>query len=141
MSSSFKPQRRALVLAALIVASPAAGQAISENWNTGACGVTDVATLVLDRPAHIRRVDLWFQWRAGDASVGYSVSLNGAPYAEGDLARADCDPNQGAWCVARVEPDADFEAGVYQFRTARPGVCQNAGSGGRGFIRVYGEAR
>ncbi|MCB1533530.1 MAG: hypothetical protein KDJ44_02095 [Rhodoblastus sp.] len=141
MSSPFKPRQLALILAALIAASPAAAQAISENWNTGACGVTDVAAVTLDRPAHVRRIDLWFQWRGGETSVRYALSLNGAPFAEGELARADCDPVQGAWCVARVEPDTDLEAGIYEFRTARPGVCQNAGSGGRGFIRVYGEAR
>lgn len=134
-------RRFCLCAAMFATVAPAAAQVISQNWNGEACSLTDVATLALDRATNVRRIDLWFNWRGGETAVHYSVSHNGAPFAEGDLARAECDPNQAAWCVARVEPNAALEAGVYEFRTARPGVCQNAGSGGQGFIRAFGAAR
>lgn len=130
-----------LTAATLAFVVPAAAQAIFENWNGEACATTNVAMLTLDRATYVERIDLWFQWRDGESAVRYSVSHNGAPFAEGDLARAECDPNQRAWCVARVEPNADLDAGVYRFRTAEPRVCQNASSGGQGFIRAYGAAR
>jgi hypothetical protein len=116
----------------------ALAQQVFDNWNTAACDVTDVATLSVDRPTRLQRVDIWYHWASNEAVTRYSVSHNGATIAEGDLARAECDPYQTAWCVARVEASVDIEPGAYVFRTSRPAICQNAGSSGQGFIRAFG---
>jgi hypothetical protein len=55
---------------------------------------------------------------------------------EGELSRAECDPNQAAWRVARLEAGAEIEAGIYTFRTERAAICQNRASGGN--IRGFG---
>ena len=102
------------------------------------CGVTDTATLDLDRPTHLTRVDIWFRWQSDESSVGYTVTSGGEQVGGGTLQRAECDPYQGAWCVARDTPDVDLAPGRYEFRTARRGVCQNSGSDGAGFIKAYG---
>lgn len=115
-----------------------AERTLMDNWNTAACGFTDTATLDVSSPIHLSRVDLWFNWRAGERSVTYTVSANGQDFGGGTLTRGDCDPYQGAWCVARDAPDIDLEPGRYEIRAARAGLCQNGGSGGAGFIKAYG---
>lgn len=133
-------RRRLALLATFILtaSAPASAQQLYNNWNTAACNVTDVAGFDVPRSMLVRRIDIWFRWRANETTVGYSVSRNGEVIATGDLSRAECDPYQAAWCVARVEPNAELEPGSYVFRTARADICQNAGSGGVGFIRAFG---
>jgi hypothetical protein len=121
--------------------APGAAQQLLDNWNTAACGVTDVASFTLDIPINLQRIDLWYRWSSKETSAPYSVSRNGVAIAEGNLVRADCDPYQPAWCVARVEAGADLDPGAYVIRTARPRICQNAGSQGQGFIRLFGSTR
>jgi hypothetical protein len=89
-------------------------------------------------PLHLSRIDLWFNWQAGERSVTYTVSADGQAFGGGTLTRGDCDPYQGAWCVARDAPDIDLAPGRYEIRAARAGLCQNGGSGGAGFIKAYG---
>ena len=133
-------RRRFALLTALIctTVAPASAQELFNNWNTGTCNVTDVASFTVERPLRVQRIDIWFRWRANETIVGYSASRDGEVIATGDLSRAECDPHQTAWCVARGEPGAEMEPGTYTFRTERAGICQNAGSGGQGFIRAYG---
>ena len=117
---------------------PAAAQQLFDNWNVGACNVTDVATLTIERPVRLQRIDIWYNWRSNESTARYTASLGGEVIAKGELARAECAPNQAAWCVARVEFGTDIEPGTYTYRTERPAICQNADSGGQGFIRAYG---
>lgn len=113
-------------------------QQIADNWNTGGCGLTDRVTLSLNKPTHLDRVDLWYHWGPNETSVPYSLIHNGQIVSNGTLIRAECDRYQAAWCVARGQLGSDLAAGVYTFRTQRAAVCQNAGSGGQGFVRAYG---
>lgn len=134
-------RRRFVILTALLcmtVAPASAQQQLYNNWNTATCNVTDVAGFNVPGPTLVQRIDIWFRWRANETTIGYTVSRNGEVIATGDLSRAECDPHQAAWCVARVEPNAQLEAGTYVFRTSRPDICQNAGSAGVGFIRAFG---
>ncbi|MGD1037878.1 MAG: hypothetical protein ABR878_11920 [Roseiarcus sp.] len=127
--------------AAIAWAQTAAAQGdvvLTNNWNKDACAVTDTAVLELANPATVSRIDLWFHWNADESSVGYSMSANGQVVATGALTRAECDPIQKTWCVARVEPNLQLQPGRYVFVTSRPGVCQNGGSAGGGFIRAFG---
>ncbi|MGO9359236.1 MAG: hypothetical protein ACLP1D_16485 [Xanthobacteraceae bacterium] len=118
--------------------TPAANEPqIFNNWNSGACGVTDVATLTIDRPVRLQRIEIWYNWRPDETTAHYTASRGDKIVAEGELARAECAPNQGAWCVARAESGTDMEPGTYAYRTERPAICQNSGSAGKGFIRAY----
>ena len=133
--------RRSLVLLTALVCAtvaPASAQQLFDNWNTGACDVTDVAAVTIDRPVRVRRIDIWYRWRRNETAVRYTATRGDEVIANGELSRAECDPHQEAWCVARVEPGAELEPGTYVFRTEQARICQNAGSGGRGFIRAYG---
>ena len=109
-----------------------------DNWNTGGCGLTDTASLDLRARTHVTRVTLWYNWRAGENAVRYTVSSRGRQVGGGTLTRGDCDPYQSAWCEARDTPDADLDSGRYTFRLESGRVCQNDGSGGAGFIKVWG---
>ncbi len=111
---------------------------LSENWNPGACGFTDTARLELNPAAHIGHVDLWYNWSAGENDVPFTLTRNGQPVMSGTLKRAECDPYQSAWCVARGRVATDLAAGRYAFHVGNPRVCQNAGSGGNGFIKAFG---
>jgi hypothetical protein len=70
--------------------------------------------------------------------VYFTASVGGEVMEEGELTRAECDPNQAAWCVARLEAGVEIEPGTYTFRTERAAICQNRASGGNGFICAYG---
>ena len=79
----FHARRMALVGALLCgLAAPALAQQLIENWNTAACDCTDVATLSLDRPTDLQRVDIWYRWAANETSVHHSVSQNGSAVAQ-----------------------------------------------------------
>jgi hypothetical protein len=118
-----------------------ASEQIYENWNTGACGVTDTATLDLDAPLRLDRVDLWVNWRGGEQSTSYRVFYNGEDFGGGTLERADCDPYQTSWCAASDSPAASLEPGRYVFQIDHPAICQNSDSGGSGMIRAWGRWR
>lgn len=120
-------------------ATAVTAQQFADNWNTGACGFTDMATLTIGQPVHLSRFELWYKWQPNEASVGYTVLFNGQVIGSGNLSRAGCDPYQGAWCVAQDTLSADLSPGTYTFRTERPRLCQNSGSGGAGFIRAYAD--
>jgi hypothetical protein len=91
--------------------------------------------------AQVTRVDIWYHWAAGESSVGYTLSGGGRSLTNGVLSRAECDPYQTAWCVARGALNTALAPGRYEFRLDRASVCQNAGSGGAGFIKVWGYRR
>jgi len=112
---------------------------LADNFNRGGCGLADNAPLSLAEPTHLSRIDLWFNWGQGERQIGYVIlTPNGEQIARGVLTRAECDAYQTAWCYARGTPDLDLSAGQYLMRTARAGICQNGGSGGRGFLQAYG---
>lgn len=116
----------------------AVAQQIVDNWNTAACGFTDTVTLRLRRPARVSRIDVWYYWGPNETMVPYTISAGGRMIGSGNFARAECDPYQTSWCVARDEPQANLAAGRYILRIASAKLCQNPESGGRGFIRAYG---
>lgn len=138
---SHKRRLKYTLLSAVFVAIGAtsvAAQQIFDNWNTATCDVTDTATLSLSTPARLDRLDIWYKWGPNETSVAYTVSNGTHVIGGGNLVRAECDPYQTSWCVARDEPGADIPAGTYTFRIANAQVCQNSGSAGQGFIRAYG---
>ena len=111
---------------------------ISDNWNTAACGFTDNAVMNLSQPTHVDRVDLWYNWSAGETSLPYTLSSGTSVLRRGAFRRGNCDPYQTAWCEALDTINMDLAAGSYTFRATKERLCQNAGSRGMGMIRVHG---
>lgn len=131
----------AVAVVGALAAQPAASQTervLADNWNTAACGFTDTATLVLDAPGFLSRIDIWYRWNGDETAIAYTVLADGAVAGQGTLQRSDCDPYQSAWCIARDTPEMKLPPGRYDFRTANANICQNGGSGGMGFIKAYG---
>ena len=101
--------RFALVIALLCVtALPALAQQLYDNWNPAACGVTDVATLTIGRPARLQRIDIWYRWGLNETTVGYTASLGSEVIANGELSRAECDPYQATVCSPRASRACRF---------------------------------
>jgi len=114
---------------------------IYEAWNSAGCGFTDSAALPLGEPVRLDRIQLWFNWRAGETSAPFVLLKDGVQIAQGQLSRGDCDPYQAAWCNAEADIGIRRLApGDYTVQVAIARVCQNAGSNGRGFIRAWGAA-
>ncbi len=111
---------------------------ISDTWNTAACGFTDNAVMNLSQPTHVDRVDLWYNWSAGETSLPYTLSSGTSVLRRGAFRRGNCDPYQTAWCEALDTINMDLAAGSYTFRATKERLCQNAGSRGMGMIRVHG---
>ncbi len=113
-------------------------QTFSDNWNTGGCGTTDTAVLVVNQPTRLDRVEIWYHWSQGESQVGFTVEANGRSVGSGFLTRGACDPYQTAWCVAQGWGGRVLQPGRYRFRLNHPQICQNGGSGGQGFVRGVG---
>lgn len=129
----------AVIVAFLATSVAVTGQnKLFDNWNTGACGYTDSATFNLQTPAHLDRIELWYHWRGRESSVPYTIWHDSQAIRTGMLHRAECDPNQEAWCMARDSVDIDAGPGAYTIRTERRRVCQNDDSAGVGFVRAFG---
>jgi hypothetical protein len=109
-----------------------------DNFNTGACSYTDSATFNLHGPAHVGQIQVWYRWRSRESTVRYTILRDNQAIRDGVLSRAECDPYQEAWCSANDSIEMDLEPGVYTIRTERPRVCQNDGSSGAGFVKVFG---
>jgi hypothetical protein len=123
-------------------AAPSGGVSakVFDNWNTGGCSFTDMATLDVGSPFHLDRMELWINWQANEQSVSYRVERNGQDIGGGVLHREGCDPYQASWCIAADTPQADLQPGRYVIRIGHRALCQNSGSGGAGFIRAWGRA-
>jgi hypothetical protein len=131
----------ASLLLLLILSTPLKGQIqnkIYDNINTGACGFTDTATLDLQASAHLDQIALWFNWARGESSLPYTISTGGRVVRSAAMTRGQCDAYQNSWCLAVDRLNMDLGPGSYTVRAGQPRVCQNAGSGGRGFIQAYG---
>ena len=118
-----------------------AGSLFYEVWNTGGCAFTDTSNLPIDRPMRLDRVEIWYNWSAGERSAPYTLLKDGQILARGQLRRGGCDPYQASWCIAEDRIGADLQPGYYTIQAAVSHICQNSDSAGRGYIRAYGWAR
>jgi len=114
-------------------------QQVVDIWNTAGCGYTDRASFEIDRPMFLSRVQLWVDWDKvpGSDVTDYRVTFDGQPAGGGLLRRGDCDPYQSNWCTADDAPKVKLMPGRYVVRMGHQAICQNAGSGGQGFIRAW----
>ena len=137
----FMNMLRTIGVIVIFLATSVIGRAqdkLFDNFNTYACGYTDTATFALQAPAHVAHIQVWYHWRSRESSVRYTIYRHNQAIHDGVLVRAECDPYQEAWCSANGSPDIHVEPGVYTIRTERPRVCQNDGSAGVGFVKVFG---
>jgi len=125
----------------VLTAQIALGRMVFDNWNTDACDMTDTAVFTLDRPIRADRIEVWYRWHTHEGSIRYSLSMNGQTLRNGILIRSSCDPYQEKWCGAVDGFDFMLYPGTYTINTERPRICQNLGSGGNGFVKVYGSRR
>jgi len=109
---------------------------LSNNWNSGGCGLTATTLMSFGQTTHLDHIQLWYSWSNGENSVPFAIYRNGQFLSQGTLKRGTtC---AGSWCTAIGQVGADLPAGNYQVRVNRAQVCQNAQSGGQGFIQIYG---
>jgi hypothetical protein len=111
---------------------------VFDNWNTGACALTNTASFRLDAPMQIANIELWYNWQRGEAALPFEISVRGRSIARGELTRGSCDPYQSAWCTAVASLATVADAGDYVVRVPRGRLCQNAVSRNNGFVRVRG---
>ena len=111
---------------------------VFDNWNTGACALTNAASFRLDAPLQITNIELWYNWQRGETVLPFEISVRGRSIARGELTRGACDPYQTAWCAAVASLTMAVDAGDYAVRVLRGRLCQNAGSRNNGFVRVQG---
>jgi hypothetical protein len=130
-----------LAVSLSLVSGTAIAQQISDNWNTEACSFTDHAGFELQERTRLTSIELWYHWGRRESEVGYALFHEGEPVKRGRLMRGACDINQEAWCQARGNVGVVLPRGFVEVRTARGRVCQNAGSGGKGFIKAFGTPR
>jgi hypothetical protein len=122
-----------------VLPGPAGAQEkLFDNFNPAACAFTERAGFDLAQPTRLAGVELWYSWQQGESAVDFTLSIDGNQLTQGQLMRDSCDPYQGNWCVARANLELDAPAGYVEITAAQPRLCQNAGSGGFGFIRAYG---
>jgi hypothetical protein len=127
------------IVVSLAISVPGMAQVeLFDNFNTGGCGYTDSASFNLQAPAHLNQIQVWYHWRSRESSVRYTIWHDNQVIHEGVLSRAECDPYQEAWCQANDTLDVDAGTGAYTIRTERQRICQNAGSAGAGFVKVFG---
>lgn len=109
-----------------------------DNSNPNACDHTDTATFTVNQPIFLARIEVWMDWSVvGTQSTPYSVAANGRPIGGGVLQRGSCDPYQGQWCAGLDSPSVKVPPGTYTIRIGSAAICQNAGTGGNGMIKVY----
>ena len=126
----------------VLTTQTAMGRMVFDNWNTDACDMTDTAVFTLDRPIRADRIEVWYRWHNHEGSIRYSLlSMDGQVLRSGILIRSACDPYQEKWCGAVDGFDFLLYPGTYTIRTERPRICQNQGSYGNGFVKVYGSRR
>ena len=112
-------------------------QVTADNFNTATCSYTNFATIDASRPMFLNKFQLWVDWDRVPGQLRYSVALDGRNIGGGQLQKGSCDPYQTHWCIAEDSPNVKLTPGRYAIRLGADAICQNAGSGGEGFIRVF----
>lgn len=109
-------------------------QKASDNWNVATCGLTNRLAISISAPLKLSRLELWSdKGRAGSKLSGQLIGPNGSQTLQ--ARRGNC---QGNWCEEIVEINQVLPAGNYRFEASSDSLCQNAGSAGNAFVRVYG---
>ena len=108
--------------------------------NTAACGHTPVSNFSLSQRAEINRLTIWYDTRIAGTDVIGELTGPGV-YMRLRFNTISCDPYQNQWCSGQAAIHKALPAGDYQVIIPQPAICQNAMSGGKGFIIVKGRTR
>ena len=140
-------KRSILVLFVVILGLAAANQTsgagtpeitLFDNWNTAACNTTSQAQFSINKEAFVSRIVVWSDTRLGGGNLSGTLS---GPQGSMSISstRGNCDPYQGQWCEQIFAIARPLSAGNYSINLNTNSVCQNSGSRGNGFARVYGQ--
>ncbi|MDU8928541.1 hypothetical protein RXV86_14210 [Alisedimentitalea sp. MJ-SS2] len=113
------------------------GAVITDNWNKGGCGYTDIIRFDLSVAQDVGRARTWINWPEGVANVLYTLVQDGATVLNGAFTRNNCDPYQQSWCEGIADWNLPLEAGRYVIVSGMERVCQNGASGGNGFLALH----
>ena len=103
----------------------------------GACSLTDTSNWTLESALDISLLQIWYNWSAGESTITFTLTKDGANFASGTMARADCDPYQGNWCNGNYVINKDFPAGSYELKVSSKKMCLKPGF--TGAVRLYGK--
>lgn len=130
----------ALALGTLAGKPAAAEQMLFESWNREACGFTNLSVFVLDAPARVSGLVVWYDWNDRQP-VSFAIKDGaGRVVQRGTLARGSCDIRQPNWCEAKAAVAATLPNGSYLVELGSARQCQNARSSGNGLLRIVGDA-
>lgn len=108
-----------------------------DNWNTAACSTTNQVKFSIKEDALISRIVVWSDTRLGGGILSGTLS---GPQGSMSISstRGNCDPYQHQWCEQVFAISRSLSAGDYSIKLNTNSVCQNNGSRGNGFVRVFG---
>lgn len=107
-----------------------------DNWNPVACQTTGTSKFRLSNATDMDRLVFWSDTKI--AVRGFSGTLTGPGVSiHVNARRGSCQWN---WCEEIVELNRPLPAGSYVFKADVNSICQNSGSGGNGFVHVFGRS-
>lgn len=105
--------------------------------NKAGCNYTDFSNFSLSQPAEINRLIIWYN--ASIAGTDVVGELRGpGVYMKLRFNTVGCDVYQSQWCSGHAVIHKTLRAGDYQVTIPQRAICQNAMSGGKGFIIIKG---
>lgn len=102
----------------------------------GACSLTDKAEWALDKDLNVTMVQFWFNWKAGETTLDFTITKDGQEFLKGIAKRTNCDTYQNNWCNADYVTDKTFTQGKYSSKISSTRQCLKPG--GTGTVRLYG---
>lgn len=149
-TGNHRPWQAALITLFIVVFCAAPGHTrgsgpshelvLFDNWNGHVCSTTNRVRFELRRDSFVSRIVVWSDARRDSGNL--SAILNGPKGAAGIASRQGrCDPHQRQWCERIFDVSLELSAGWYNLDMDRNSVCQNQGSRGNGFAKIYGNQR
>ena len=111
-----------------------------DNWNTAGCNTTNQSKFSINKEAFVSRIVMWSNTRLDGGNLSGTLS---GPQGSRSISstRGNCDPYQHHWCEQIFTISSSLPAGNYSINLNNNSVCQNGGSRGNGFAKVYGQHR
>ncbi|NQZ08426.1 MAG: hypothetical protein HRT35_14820 [Algicola sp.] len=113
------------------------GTTVFDNWNDDTCSLTDTTVVTLPTQSVINRITTWYNWRAGESSVNYRLTLSNILIYKGTFIKGQCDSNHKDWCQG-IDDDRHLllSPDTYKVKVDVARVCKNVGSGQNGFLSI-----
>ena len=115
-------------------AACASPTALFNNWNTGGCGLTNVARGRLTQNSMVTQLIFWSDSAIDGGQITMKMEGPGISQSITTM-RRNC---QGSWCEGIVNLQQVLPSGDYMFTANSKSLCQNGASGGIGYVRFEG---